>query len=38
EAAKRKALEIAKNALEKGVSIDFVAEITGLSKEDIEKL
>jgi predicted transposase/invertase (TIGR01784 family) len=38
EGAKDKAVEIAKKALEKGNSIEFICEITGLSKEEIEKL
>jgi predicted transposase/invertase (TIGR01784 family) len=36
--AKDKAIEIAKKALAKGNSIEFISEITGLSKEEIEKL
>jgi predicted transposase/invertase (TIGR01784 family) len=36
--AKDKAVEIAKKALEKGNPIEFISEITGLSKEEIEKL
>ena len=36
--AKDKAVEIAKKALAKGNSIEFISEITGLSKEEIEKL
>jgi predicted transposase/invertase (TIGR01784 family) len=38
EGAKDKAVEIAKKALEKGNPIEFISEITGLSKEEIEKL
>jgi predicted transposase/invertase (TIGR01784 family) len=38
EGAKDKAVEIAKKALEKGKPIEFISEITGLSKEEIEKL
>jgi predicted transposase/invertase (TIGR01784 family) len=36
--AKDKAIEIAKKALAKGNSIEFISEIIGLSKEEIEKL
>jgi MoaA/NifB/PqqE/SkfB family radical SAM enzyme len=38
EGAKDKAVEIAKKALEKGNPLEFISEITGLSKEEIEKL
>jgi predicted transposase/invertase (TIGR01784 family) len=38
EGEKDKAIEIAKKALAKGNSIEFISEITGLSKEEIEKL
>ena len=36
--SKDKALEIAKNALKDGASIEFISKITGLSKEEIESL
>lgn len=38
EGERNKAIEIAKNMLEKGTDIKFIIECTGLTKEDIEKL
>ena len=38
EGSKNKALEIARNALKDGASIEFISKITGLSKEEIENL
>ena len=38
EAVREERLEIAKTSLEEGLSIDLIAKITGLSKEEIEKL
>ncbi|MCK4763429.1 MAG: PD-(D/E)XK nuclease family transposase [Candidatus Aminicenantes bacterium] len=38
EGEKSKAMEIARNALRKGVEIDFISELTGLSVSDVEKL
>jgi len=38
EGAKNKVLEIAKKMKNKGSEIEFISEITGLSKEEIEKL
>ena len=35
---KKKAEEIAKKARQKGTPIEFIVEITGLSKEEIEEL
>jgi predicted transposase/invertase (TIGR01784 family) len=35
---KEKAIEIAKKMKEKGTDIDFIIEVTGLSKDDVEKL
>jgi predicted transposase/invertase (TIGR01784 family) len=37
EGQKEKAVEIAKSLLNKGISIDIIAETTGLAKEEIEK-
>ena len=34
----KKALEIAKSMITKGVDIDLISELTGLSKEKIEKI
>lgn len=33
-----KAIEIAKNSLKEGLSIDIISKITGLSKDEIENL
>ena len=38
DGARAKTIEIAKNFLKKGVSIDLVSESTGLSKEEINNL
>ena len=38
EGARAKEIEIAKNLLQKGVSIDLVSESTGLSIEELNKL
>jgi predicted transposase/invertase (TIGR01784 family) len=38
EGAKAKTIEMAKKSLEKGLSIDLVSELTGLSKKEIENL
>jgi MoaA/NifB/PqqE/SkfB family radical SAM enzyme len=36
--AVEKAIEMARKSLDKGLSIDLVVELTGFSKEEIEKL
>ena len=38
DGARAKTIEIAKNILKKGVSIDLVSESTGLSVEELEEL
>ncbi len=38
EGAKDKTVEIAKKSLEKGLPIELVSELTGLSLEELEKL
>ncbi|MDD9334627.1 MAG: transposase, partial [Rickettsiaceae bacterium] len=38
EGRKERDIEVAKNSLKAGVSIDVIAEITGLSLDDIKKL
>ena len=38
EGAKEKEVQIAKNMLKKGISVSDIEEITGLTKEEIEKL
>ena len=37
-AAKEKELQIAKNMLKKGMNVSDIIEITGLTKEEVEKL
>jgi DNA repair protein RadC len=38
EGAKGKALDVAKESLKEGLSIELISKLTGLSKEEIEKL
>ncbi len=38
EGSEKSKLEIAKNLKQKGMDIDTIAEVTGVSKEEIEKL
>ena len=38
EGAKGKVLEMAKESLKEGLSIELISKLTGLSKEEIEKL
>ena len=38
EGIKQKAIEIAKNLLEKNISIEIIVETTGLTQEEVEKI
>ena len=38
EGAKGKSLEMAKESLKEGLSIELISKLTGLAKEEIEKL
>jgi predicted transposase YdaD len=38
EASEKKGKEVARNALKKGASVEFIQEITGLSLDTIEQL
>ncbi len=38
EGARRRNIELVKNAIKEGMEIDLIAKLTGLSKKEIEKI